>query len=51
MNSKEILANPRAERDKLDKAITAIEALAETPSASTKANDEATKSEAGGPQN
>jgi hypothetical protein len=50
MNTKEILATLRAERDKLDKAITALEALAETPPASTKANEKATKGAAGKPK-
>ncbi len=49
MNTKEILANLWAERDKLDKAIAALEALAETPPAS-KANDKATKGAAGKPK-
>jgi hypothetical protein len=44
MNTKEILANLRAERDKLDKAIAAIEALAEAPMTLTKTVSEAAKS-------
>ena len=37
MNTKKILANLRTERDRLNQAITALEALAEMPPASTKA--------------
>jgi hypothetical protein len=50
MNTKEILATLRAERDKLDKAITALEALGETPQASTKASVNTTKSTASKPK-
>jgi hypothetical protein len=43
MDTKEILANLRTERDKLDEAITALEALAERPPASTRGNEKSTK--------
>ena len=50
MNTKEILASLRAERDKLNKAITAVETLAEAPPSSAKANNKATTSAAGKPK-
>ena len=50
MNTKAILANLRVQCEKLDKAITALEALAEAPAASTKTNDKATKGSAGKPK-
>jgi hypothetical protein len=50
MNTKEILATLRAERDKLDKAITALEALGETSLASTNAGDKTAKGTASKPK-